>query len=533
MAEGISGSVAWRLRKAIKGVSGGEARQSGTARVTRRDSDGTVWLRMPGSTIDTPVTGAVVANVEAGDVISYAIQGGRVTVAGNASDPSVGERTVGTVRRAAQRAQSLAKKASDIATATGQHFWHDDNGAHVSTEKDNPTGERNILMNSLGILLRQGATWLASFSDSAVAFYDGLGNAAANVVAQFGADGAVIGRSGESHMELDYHSMQMVDKGGFKYFEVQDMRDEEGHATIVDTFTGDGHTTGFNLSLSAASTDYGVVVSDSSGGTPVKRTIRVEFPTAPTDGATITVTYETTSQLAKAYTLGHRVGTTGYMSVVTGHGCTASGSISHAEGSSTASGLCSHSEGTATASGNYSHAGGYRTTAAYDSQTAIGRYNSNKQTNLLEVGNGTSNSSRSNAFEVDRWGNVTAAGRVSGSGPKVLWSGASYMNASQTVTLSETLANQPNGIVLHWQPYSGGAQNNSHHFTFVPKTHGGGSVSSGLLLSYSGTAGRKILTIATSGATTITGDASNVGTHTAAGISLSNSAWVLTEVLGV
>ena len=75
---------------------------------------------------------------------------------------------------------------------------------------------------------------------------------------------------------------------------------------------------------------------------------------------------------------------------------------SHAEGRFTiASDRYAHSEGYHTkASGSYSHAQNLHTIANYVSQTAMGKYNSNKTNTLLEVGNGTSEQDRSNAFEV-------------------------------------------------------------------------------------------------------------------------------------
>ena len=158
------------------------------ATVTRIDADGTVWVTT-GDGGEAPAS-TCAAGVEVGDVVSVSWSGAQMGVVGNASDPAAGTSTVRAVRKAAESARKVADGAQAIADAIGQHFFTDDNGVHVSTEKDNPTGERNILMNSLGILLRQGSAWLASFSDSAVAFYDGLGNAASNIVAQFGADGA-------------------------------------------------------------------------------------------------------------------------------------------------------------------------------------------------------------------------------------------------------------------------------------------------------------------------------------------------------
>lgn len=492
MAESISSRVAWKLRKVISGGSRDTPSRTGIATVQRRDADGTVWVRFPGSSIDTPVTGAVVANVAAGDTISYDLSGGRVSVTGNASDPSAGTSTVRAVRRAAESAAKVASGAQNIADATKQHFWSDDNGAHVSTEKDNPTGDRNILMNSLGILLRQGSSWLASFSDSAVAFYDGLGNTAANVVAQFGADGVVIGRSGESHMELDYHSMRMIDRNGTEYFEVEDLRDESGKASIVDTFYGDGETIVFLLTHRAVDTNYTVKI-DGVVVTPPNVTVAgfgfVVASDAPAAGTVITAEYETASSHTKAYTLGTRnasypvgaysvalganLAASGAKSHAEGEDAKATGTASHAEGYDTLSrGLGSHAEGSNTqatgtnshaegydtnatgdsshaegsdtqasggfahaegrysaASGSDSHAEGYYTSAeggsshaegnrtratgngshaqnegtiaGYAAQTAIGRFNANDANDAFEVGNGTSDSARSNAFAVD------------------------------------------------------------------------------------------------------------------------------------
>lgn len=80
---------------------------------------------------------------------------------------------------------------------------------------------------------------------------------------------------------------------------------------------------------------------------------------------------------------------------------TASGMVSHAEGTSLASGDHAHSEGfQTTASGMYSHAQGQGTTASNMAGTAIGSFNDPQTGSLLEIGNGTSNSTRSNIFEV-------------------------------------------------------------------------------------------------------------------------------------
>lgn len=150
---------------------------------------------------------------------------------------------------------------------------------------------------------------------------------------------------------------------------------------------------------------------------------------------------ESGTAIAPYYTLGTRLGTTpGNYSVVEGKDNTASEFASHAEGNETAaielyahaegdeteasgvaahaeghassaSGVYSHAEGDETeASGYASHASGLRTVADRDFQTAVGRYNTRNTNNLFAVGNGQSNSSRSDAFAVDDSGNAVVAG---------------------------------------------------------------------------------------------------------------------------
>lgn len=179
----LDASVLWDLAGEVAGRIAG-ASPSVPATVTRVDADGTVWVTTGDGTEAPAATSSV--GVSVGDTVSVQWSGARMGVTGNSSDPSAGSKALSVVRRVAASAAGAAGGARAIAEAVGQHFWADGNGAHVSTDPNDATGERNILMNSLGILLRQGATWLASFSDSAVTFYDGLGNTADNILAQFG-----------------------------------------------------------------------------------------------------------------------------------------------------------------------------------------------------------------------------------------------------------------------------------------------------------------------------------------------------------
>lgn len=121
---------------------------------------------------------------------------------------------------------------------------------------------------------------------------------------------------------------------------------------------------------------------------------------------------------------------TGSMSHAEGDGTIASGDCSHAEGMSTTAGYCAHSEGMGTgatgahshaegngtkASANGAHSEGRGTIAASKYQHAQGEYNRKDAENKYAfiIGNGTSDTSRSNAFAVD-------------------WKGRIYVNNSDT-----------------------------------------------------------------------------------------------------
>ena len=65
-----------------------------------------------------------------------------------------------------------------------------------------------------------------------------------------------------------------------------------------------------------------------------------------------------------------------------------------------------------TAYGIASFVAGFHNIAVSNYQTVVGKYNNNKSNTLFEVGNGTSNSSRSNAFEVYADGHATVGGKT-------------------------------------------------------------------------------------------------------------------------
>ena len=220
-----------------------------TARVERIAPDGTVWVVVDGSDTETPASNTA-ASVAPGDMVNVTVTGGRLTVDGNTTDPSAGvvrvrrveivadeaAETAGNAVRgaaaasqAALNAQRTADEAQAVAEATDQHFWSDTDGIHVtdvtqdawgdSTSQDYHAGH-NILLNSLGILLRTALRNLVSITKSAIAFFDGEGNSEANIVASFGAGGAQIGKSDENHLTLGEDNLSIVNQDGATMFDV-------------------------------------------------------------------------------------------------------------------------------------------------------------------------------------------------------------------------------------------------------------------------------------------------------------------------
>ena len=112
---------------------------------------------------------------------------------------------------------------------------------------------------------------------------------------------------------------------------------------------------------------------------------------------------------------GHNTTASGNSSHAEGEYTTASGYASHAEGLRSTASAYSHAEGVSTkASGYCSHAEGVRTKASSECQHVQGEYNIEDKDNTYAdiIGNGSSDTERSNATTVDWQGNAWYAGDV-------------------------------------------------------------------------------------------------------------------------
>ena len=119
---------------------------------------------------------------------------------------------------------------------------------------------------------------------------------------------------------------------------------------------------------------------------------------------------------------------------------------------------------------------------------------------------------------------------------KILWSGASHMNGSQTAYLSDNVSNQPNGIVLVFSLYrDGAAANASFNTHFVSKKEielFSGNAHTFIMGINSGFSkiGAKYLSIYDDH---LTGNDTNTATGTNSGITFDNASFVLRAVIGV
>ena len=148
--------------------------------VTTPDGSGDAYVELP-----------TYVSVRSGDTVSVG-----VSTNGTIGDPRVSGVIGGGDRMQTQidNAEALAQQAEAVATATGQHFWDSDDGAHVTqvtrdewedSSDPNYQSGPNSLWNSLGMLFRDGLTNLLAILTNGIAIYDGNGNNADNILAEF------------------------------------------------------------------------------------------------------------------------------------------------------------------------------------------------------------------------------------------------------------------------------------------------------------------------------------------------------------
>ena len=342
------------------------------------------------------------------------------------------------------------KSIYDIASNTEQHFWMtetgDDTGAHITekTKEDflaDPTnGGGNLLARSNGITARDGLTELATFGANGQTFNN-----------DYGEEVLTIGKL--PYASYNGNKLNWVAYDNTSPFSMTLPWDVEDNNAVI-TYLDENRSTIADVGVTP--TQDGRVITWTAEQCNVLTQKGVKYIYA--------------SYLARGrfpyFTIGSDgVGDIGTYSYREGENCVASGSTSHAEGESTqSSGVNSHAQNFRTiASGNHSHAEGYTTIASGTGshaqgnqteasatnsfaggshtiargavQTVFGRYNIAQggehwtwSDNVFIIGNGASESSRSNAMAVTWQGNTSIAGTLTQASDRRLKDHKAYLD---------------------------------------------------------------------------------------------------------
>ena len=116
----VTGSSVWSIVDSIVLQDTKKASES-TGSVSSVGDDGTIYVRIDGSTVETPVSGTY-SDVKVGDDVKVNVYKGRASIAGNSTSPSVGatfvDESVTPVKKAADTAMDMALAAeADAARA--------------------------------------------------------------------------------------------------------------------------------------------------------------------------------------------------------------------------------------------------------------------------------------------------------------------------------------------------------------------------------------------------------------------------------
>lgn len=436
-------------------------------------------------------------SVRAGEAVQVSVINGTPVATAVIGEGDIQNANIQIAEDNSELAKTLASEADAIAKATNQHFWDDNDGAHVTevtqeewkaaTEKKGA----NSLWNSLGMLFRKGMRNLMALvvddpddeilGTTGVAIYDGQGNNPENIVASFTESAAQIGADESPHMVIDSAGVHGIGDNYANVFDLAmdgsaitadyraDIPKRRGDYTLLGKGTeepcldetgyilgasgtvkwnngsGGGTSNGrrfeliydrhcFDTSATTYSGDLAAFTTENimyvwplltafdsstdaswegslSGGiqdgttftlrmlteyTAAKRSIRMRLWLDGIDYLSATkfrfAAYYTATTLAPSFSLGTRGdGDKGDFSATIGEGLIADGGT----------------------------------------QTAIGKYNASDTTSALIIGNGTSDTSRSNALTVDWSGNVVTAGGVTASGGITTTGGASIVKDSR------------------------------------------------------------------------------------------------------
>lgn len=173
--------------------------------------------------------------------------------------------------------------------------------------------------------------------------------------------------------------------------------------------------------------------------------------------------------------------------------------------------------------------------AVWEGETPISASNLKKAQNMLALAIMQQVGLLSDLTTENKNSLVAAINEVNNPTNNILWSGEYFMKASQTITLSQSVSKQKNGIVLVWVNYENeAAQNNGVNCFFIPKSyvqnHSGKGHGQLLIHGWDGNIGKKYVYITD---TKVSGFDGNEQAITQNGIVFHNDEYVLRYVIGV
>lgn len=223
-------------------------------------------------------------------------------------------------------------------------------------------------------------------------------------------------------------------------------------------------------------TETNVAASKANKSTSTVETLSGQFAIGSRGSYTVGQTVKNNLSIGSAnvsgtgsLAIGKSLGTPTNVSSVSGDGSAAIGQVVSVSGNNSVGiGVgASVSHNRAFATGNYTKTGA-------DNQTVVGKYNEGKATNLFEVGNGTADNARSNAFEVEADGDVNAAGEFTDGGGNVLSdkydaTSLTFPNERFTITASSWSSTQTGGYYTYTLN-TGTTKYNTYCPVFMDKT---------------------------------------------------------------
>ena len=262
---GSSSSSSFRASDSGSSSSSGKSTSNThtvTGIATSDSADGYVYVNMGGDTVSYDQTQSIqvstTVSVKKGDIVVVNLAGADSTgktpmIIGVKGGGDRTEKEIKNVSLAAQEAkdvadgaQKAAAEAKEVATATGQHFFDDENGAHVTTSAGNLDTGGASTWNSNGMVVLKDGKTLSSQTGSGTNYYDEDGN----IIASYNNNGAQIGKATKVHSIFGTSSFGILNGNNESVMSVDEnsINLGENFSAAVVTFCGknssmssDGH----------------------------------------------------------------------------------------------------------------------------------------------------------------------------------------------------------------------------------------------------------------------------------------------------